>query len=466
MEIIMSIHLFLDETANADSQKLNSEIMITQVRIENKAEELKKMTVLAVENSIPRGALANVCVLLKKEASTTTLFKGRLYGEMIPMERGLCQITFMGEKDEAAKSSQNPLDITAFVFDQSIQWVNPIPPSWIHLVVQAEWIQQEDGVIDIMPEIEAQFPQGKINSLNPELTIPKHHIDRTGYTTLEVSLKRVSGLDTGGLNIYPDQTDALMILDHEEKKRATLPRYWFQGAWMMAWHYEQKRIERAHCKIPFYSNALSSSEAEEVSILLKLQNSDAAENFDKALPRFFASDRGISVMNEAIHTVQKSLHEKYRQTLIFKAHFDCLDQLKIGQTIILQTELKKIKGTLKRVKAMIEGNSQYLEIECSVIPSWLEEWSQNAFEVSEFTDQSKLIEIGPDRSSQQSWVEEIHIENDALEQFDGIQALNVPTLSDIKRFLSEHKTQVVIYLKSLKTHRALTHDVLAHLQNQ
>ncbi|MBW8309833.1 MAG: hypothetical protein K0M45_09430 [Candidatus Paracaedibacteraceae bacterium] len=141
----------------------------------------------------------------------------------------------------------------------------PLPAVALSLI--CEWVQECQGEINLIPKIELQFSQGRINTLSPKslsATWPKaaKKIGQSGYEVLRSSLREFIPPSTGSLGHYPTITPLI----HGKKYR----QYWFQGELVLGWSYRQKRREQVDVVVHHQNQYLGFSNRPMRQLKLKL----------------------------------------------------------------------------------------------------------------------------------------------------------------------------------------------------
>ncbi|AIK96410.1 hypothetical protein [Candidatus Odyssella acanthamoebae] len=141
----------------------------------------------------------------------------------------------------------------------------PLPA--VSLSVVCEWVQECQGEINLIPKIELQFSQGRINTLSPKslsVSWPKagKTLGRSGYEVLRSSLKEFTPPSTGSLGHYPTITPLI----HGKRYR----QHWFQGELILGWTYRQKRREQVDVVVHHQNQYLGFSKRPVRKLKLKL----------------------------------------------------------------------------------------------------------------------------------------------------------------------------------------------------
>ncbi|MDR0625433.1 MAG: hypothetical protein LBF72_03250, partial [Holosporales bacterium] len=265
----MNIHFAINQTLQGTfpSSKQPNLLIITRLKLEKKppTETLFLDCVWNedFEKCFPRKG-ARLCALLPVSVHTIfkegnkqnafshveQLFSGSLCSEPILFKAGLVRLCFAAEQrldhikianftgprsNEPANFS--PQDISKFVFEGSVtqHHLETCYPAKLTFCLVAEWLQHDEGIVDIGPQISCMFPNNSISSFNNDFVV-QGECNKTGYQILRTNFS------------ITEQSDALSgapLCDRDCNS--------FKCEFKLGWSYEQKRIERLFFSLPFFA---------------------------------------------------------------------------------------------------------------------------------------------------------------------------------------------------------------------
>ncbi len=171
----------------------------------------------------------------------------------------------------------------------------------ITVEVVAEWIQEREGTINLLPLINCRFPNGIISTLTPQSLIqtwPKEGmwVKRSGYFITKSHLEVVPPPSTGGLNVYPTLTKKITIDGHPLRFR----RYWLSGVLEMDWQYRQKRRQKVVFIVKHDHQHVRQGQGESKKIVLKVRLDDPSVS-QNSMDSYFDTPAGKSAILKAFH---------------------------------------------------------------------------------------------------------------------------------------------------------------------
>lgn len=438
----LSFHLFTLDSANAQNQ-----LKVTQISLTDQTRMGKNLRAVGAFSPVPEiGTRARL--EMHKDETRTVLFEGICAARPVPLGNGLQEVCFANEPSSPPlASSTEPLDISQSALQGSLRWFAPELLDGLHLIVQAEWLQHCSGEMDLFSAISAQFPHGKISSLNSNLH-PFAPARQTGYEVLECKLKSISAPQTGGLNIYPSQTEPLNI----GGKLTPLPRYWFDGVWRVAWAYRQKRIDRAHFWIPRRRGSKARQGATE--LVLKIAHIDSIKEFDPSAATFLDKPAAAGVIQAAIAAAQSELRTRNRWRLQVDIAPECGPAVP-GRPIRLMHKEQLWTGIIEWEKWEISASGIRHQVSSHLALKGSEADAPVSTRLAPCPADG-LLGI-PQRMA--DLLTEITVENDAVSQFESLAANPPASTAELKGRLSSIPTTVTLRLQSLKSHRCLTRDL-------
>ncbi|MDR1208554.1 MAG: hypothetical protein LBJ89_04355 [Holosporales bacterium] len=346
------------------------------------------------------------------------------------------------------------INLTPYVFDQTIKFAEQRVPHRINITLQADWLQQCAGILDLGPNIATQFPMGMINSLNATFGECVHQTRKSGYTVMDSSFTQIAPPSTGILNVYPTLETVRV-----GQTSAQIKRYWFTCAWNIAWEYEQKRVEKLSFDLPF----CPVGEYEE-SLHMKAEDVES-------LPGFNLSDATLrhlwaDIVTQALNTIKETLCEKYCTTVSFSVPFHIAASLRLQQSVQFSYGAQTICGRVSSVNCILdEGSKEYAELSISVVPTWLNQWKNTHYTLKDLIDASPIEGLTEKELSEKTAIAEIAIENDAISQLEELASKNFAHMRDVDEFLDAHPTRIFIRLKDLRTKRHLAHTLVGSLKS-
>lgn len=360
-------------------------------------------------------------------------------------------------EEEKPPTSGEVVDLTPYVFEVGSTQKSTPWPSGLRLILQAEWLQQASGQLDIGPYLAAAFPRGKINSLNARLRVAPMSL-RTGYTPLKAEFERVTPPSTGMLNCYPTTMPPLTC----GRETVVLPRYWFRADWVLYWSYEQKRIEKLTVEYP-----LGAPGGEPLEMTLKVGDVSALQGFtsqratllddegDTRSQDEVSSSLWTNIVEGAMECVGQELEERFSSSVTCKIPLEKGLALPLEQAVIAG----EVAGRISRKSFVLEGAKRYAEITVRSDPPWLRAWRTQKWRLEALRHRTPLEGLTETAMKVPAdWVD-FSVENDAEEQWGEIQRAQPATQGALKALLRNHATQVRVQLRSLKTTRCLTHEV-------
>ncbi|MBL0941582.1 MAG: hypothetical protein IBJ00_02470 [Alphaproteobacteria bacterium] len=157
--------------------------------------------------------------------------------------------------------------------------VGQAPLCAVDVVLSAQWKQQAEGYQDLSPLIEAQFPEGLVNTLTGKDLTAKwwkagERIGHSAYWIEESELEEVNPPSTGGLNLYPKSSVAVWQADEEggEKRQICFKRSWYKPTLKIGWNYRQKRQETLNFTLNHLTQNLLPDNQRRLKLKLSLQN--------------------------------------------------------------------------------------------------------------------------------------------------------------------------------------------------
>jgi hypothetical protein len=357
------------------------------------------------------------------------------------------------DNDSVKDSEPQLMDITPHVFDQTVKFSEQRVPHRINVTLQADWLQQCAGILDLGKNIAAQFPMGMVNSLNATFGECVHQTRKSGYTVMDSSFAQIIPPSTGILDVYP--TSGIVRVGGTS---AQIKRYWFTCAWNIAWEYEQKRVEKLSFILPFCPVG-----EDEDSLHMKAEDVES-------LPGFNSSDATLQhlwadVVTQALNTIKETLYEKYCSTVFCSVPFHIGAALRLRQPVQFSYGAETIFGRISSVNCILDGgNKQYAELTISVVPTWLSQWQRTFYALENLVDASPAEGLTEKELSENTAIAEIVIENDASSQLEELASKNFAHMQEVDEFLNAHPTRIFVRLKDLKTKRHLTHALIGSLK--
>lgn len=209
--------------------------------------------------------------------------------------------------------------------------ITDTPLPGIHVSLTCEWVQEQRGEVNLMPKIELQFPQGRINTLSYKALVNSwpqtgQLLGRSGYSVVRSSLVEFKPSRTGVLAHYPVITPPI----HGK----TYQSYWMQGTLTLEWMCQQRRRETLEVIIHHKNHYLGLSKRPMRKIKLnlnRLPDSSGAES------RFFDTDAGTDAIKGAIKIAQSHLAYSSRAAqLRFEISFKDALELTLDHQITVQ----------------------------------------------------------------------------------------------------------------------------------
>lgn len=340
------------------------------------------------------------------------------------------------------------------ILKDSLQFrIMDTPLSGMHLTLSCEWIQEERGEINLMPCIESQFPQGRINTLSPKglmMNWPQagQVLGRSGYAVVASKLQEFLPKSTGVLGHYP----MLTPLIHGK----TYKNYWLQGKLNLEWTYCQKRREQIEVLIHHHNQYLGASRRPVRKLKLKVNPHKL--NLKKQ-SRFFETDAGQKAILNGVNIAKSHLAYSARAAEIkFQVSFaDALDLSLDHQLTIHHASLPT--GTLsgKVVNYFLERryDRAVASVTIAIATGVGEEFSTVL--VLQDKDQScDLFEV--EQQTPDVFVESLSVHNHAQEQILWLQSQVEP----VSRIPPELATRIDFKLKDLRSKDVIERKIQLH----
>lgn len=198
-------------------------------------------------------------------------------------------------------------------------------------------------------------------------------------------------------------------------------------------------------KIPYKKKGLSFSE-------------DASEPCSKTTSRLWSR-----IVTEALTTLQPELMIQFSSKVTVTLPFDVALGLHIGQKVQLTFEGRTLKGTLTTIDLSSEGPCRKAALTLQVPPDWLVAWTQQKMTLCNLRHVAPLEGLTERHLSLHDVLVDSVVENDAEQQFAELQSAHLSSSRDVKKWLKAHPTNITLRLRSLKTTRHLTHDLVGEL---
>lgn len=423
--------------------------------------------------SLPVGAPCDISLHIDEVEQRAT---GRLVAQ-VPVEKASQERVVVDLSSEAPSTlaehneERELIDLTSVTFDVTPSKKREPPPGPLRLVLQAEWLQQANGVLDLGSCLAAAFPKGKISSLNSCLQMsPSAHL-RSGYTSMPPMFERITPPSTGCLGLYPTTMPPLKCGD----ETVTLPRHWFQATWSLYWSYEQKRSEKLTVTCP-----LGPEGGDPVEITLKVRDIAALPGFssqratlaayEEEPPPLFQEKESTSlwssVVKEALEQIQKELVERFATVTTLKVPLHEGVKLALGQPVCIQLGKERLAGTLFAKDFYADGPKQEAVLHLRSLPPWLQAWQPQNFALGPLRHKSPLAGLTEKEArNAEGWVD-IDVENAADEQWAKILEAKPPSKRAAEAWLRQNPTSIQIRLKSLRAIRSLLHELEGECKNQ
>lgn len=229
-------------------------------------------------------------------------------------------------------------DFSSEILKDSLQFqIRDTPLPGIKLSLSVEWIQELQGEVNLMPRIELQFPQGRINTLSPKgllATWPQagQLLGRSGYAVVRSSLKELIPLSTGVLGHYPTTTPLI----HGKKYQS----FWLEGELGLEWRYRQRRREQVEMVIHHQNQYLGTTKRPLRKLKLKLNQLPSDYQTQSSL---FETELGEQAIRNALNIAKAHLAYSARAAEVkFQVAFiDALDLTLDHQVTVHHESLPK-----------------------------------------------------------------------------------------------------------------------------
>ncbi|MBX3487591.1 MAG: hypothetical protein KF798_06790 [Candidatus Paracaedibacteraceae bacterium] len=174
----------------------------------------------------------------------------------------------------------------------------PLPS--VEVTLTKEWTQICRGEANLLPQIEAQFPQGRICTLSASGLLsswPKtgQLLGRSGYAVVNSNLMTFTPSKTGVLGHYPLKTP--------EIKGQVYKINWLKGTLVVEWCYRQKRREIVTFTMMHKNRYLENTQRPPRTIKLRLTNGHT----ESVMSSFFDTPEGRDAVDQALDIARSHL---------------------------------------------------------------------------------------------------------------------------------------------------------------
>lgn len=331
-----------------------------------------------------------------------------------------------------------------------------LPKPYINLTVVAEWVQEAEGEINILPRIEKKFQNGKINTLTPKgllLQWPRKGqvLGRSGYAIVDSSLYPVNPSSTGMLNLYPKFTDHIE-LEEESREPLRLKKTWLSGKLKIGWFYKQKRREIVKLKLNHRHPFLSRRESKKLDLTLRL--SDLSKHLPSAaIPSFFETERGKKAIQHALKIAACHLAPSARSHEIsIKVPISEALRLTLDDSIIIRHPsllAGETVGKLISYKIYASFEKAWAQLNIAIVPN-----GETSSRISRFEliAESELEGLPfPEEIVESSFIDSLNVKNDALIQEELIKIRAPKNRDELKQILQENQTEIAFTLKDIRS---------------
>lgn len=395
------------------------------------------------------------------------LFCGRLLTAQPTDEENIWQLRFVETSVEGiplskvtfCRQADDALDLTPFIFEDSLTIQETQPPRCLRLTLQAEWLQKLGGVLDLGSSVSALFPKGHVSSLNRTFGTAQFEGAKSGYTLLEASFEVERPPATGALGVYPTTTPSL---DFIPQKRGTkkppplvLPRYWFRAVWRVAWLYEQKRIETLVAEIPLNPNGEG-----ELDIRLKVPNVETLEGFDESVATL---ESLWPILFKNVETELKAdLAMRFQEKIGVAVPFEIGLKLALGQLVQVHWAGQTLQGHIQTMSFTADGVQREVRLILQSTAGWFNEWMKRMWKLDALQICAPIEGLVKPLSPEDAILDGT-VENDAETQFALLAKRTWTSPREIVPFLKEHATRVDLRLRDLRTHKHLEQALIAKI---
>lgn len=427
-------------------------IIVTQIKLIMEGGKTKKVIIDSLNDDILEDLTDKYLgINAVFENGKKIYFYGKLLNEKTQLKNGIVRISAIHEEpnnkidSDGTSNISEIIDLTNFVFEDSIKWGNNFEACNFSVNIQAEWLQQIDGLFCIEPNLD-----GIVGSLNCNFCEPDCKIKKTGYTLVSSTLKK-----TRPTNLHSPENFEFPC----KNGNLALNVNWFKIDFTVAWDYEQKRIENAKFKINFIDEDQLNSEIftnKDNEINLKIECIESIEGFSPKASNFFDTKIGEESLQNTIGELKKIFSEKFKVKIYFEMQIEEALNLQIGQFIKIHNTQIKIDASIYKINYIFDGVKRYAEIYCFTQPEWFKNWHSKAYKLEQ-TRADKTLGV----NGIQDVIQErnVLIENDFNEQIKKISELTKPSESDVTRLLERNPTKVKIELKDLQTKKCLSREI-------
>jgi hypothetical protein len=430
------------------SHEQKNSFMITRIKIKMK-ELISEMCVECVANYAP----THDCLYTLQQADGLVFFSGTLVCQTAPNTVGIRTLVFIGNNEAPNEQTlTNEIDITSYVFDKSLHFIEQKVHKNINVTLHAEWLQKNGGIFDFGKRIASQFPKGIISSLNKSFGKCDFTIKKSGYTLLASSFDNITPHQTGGLDIYPRHTPNILV----GGKSVSLPRYWFHGTWKMSWEYEQKRVEKLSFKLPLCKFGVSEDE-----LILNVQNVEDLDDFHATTASL--TKLWPKIVHNALASIKADLFTKYQSLVKCVVPFEFGITLKLLQLVRITYADRSVCGKIIEIEGIAENTHKSASVSIAMIPLWLELWNKSKHTIDNIMETCPLEGQVEQELTENESIVDVIIENDAETQITKLTNRKYTTESEMRAFLSEQSTCIFVRLKDLTTKKHLVHTLAAEV---
>ncbi|MDR1982799.1 MAG: hypothetical protein LBQ08_03320 [Holosporaceae bacterium] len=378
------------------------------------------------------------------------------------------------------------------------------PYGVVNLKLSASWIQQEYGIIDLMPIMAREFDRHLINSFtNIKSGIENIFSEKKGYKLAHCDIREMNSTDVG--ETHPVLSPNFYVQENEsaDRKKVLFKRFYFDGKLILHWAYKQKRVEVVNIKI---INS-SSPGGREKNVYLRLNAIQSPKKY-QVWNHFTYYGYGDKIQRGEDVWKCKSPHVSDENFEMDKWDFeqkipDAMTDETSSSFFVKTRGKNAIKYAMQKAIALINYSSRYIEIDFCVeakkfMAATVDDqitirdrrfkngfiagkiirttFSGNAdHRIMKFTigccDSDQLrnfeklnsyeIEIADDDSkiNPADIVKNIEIKNKPEEQISILSSKAARNVSELQNELKKHPTKIKVSLHPLNTSRVITREI-------
>lgn len=291
-----------------------------------------------------------------QDVRTSSLYCDRRTGDL-----------FLSDWFEGRKS----MDLTQNFFHQSLSVKlvkQPLQSCTIN--VHAHWVQWNQGVCNLGPQLNRAFPQHKVSTYTEKAVLekwpePRKRLGRSGLWILKSDLKLVNP----GALFYPSYSQPLpMGEEGSSLKTYRVKRYWFKPTLWVRWQRRQKRKETLSLTLRHDAQFLFPGEGEHQIMDCTLQNINPDPDCYAWQPGYYyGKEAKVAYQNrlyksKSEHTSRSFFEEDQDLWTFKKAFHTSLGDPARASFFLTERGYLAAEHAMERAKVMLAKSARCLEV--------------------------------------------------------------------------------------------------------